>query len=697
MKKILLAMACAVTLCAAATPPTALDSLASRVTEGTSVGRIHFRPLEGGAERYEISRVGDGVEIAGSTPVAMAVGLNRYLKDVARIHIAWNNLSQPLPEPLPLPDTTLCGATDMPYRYYLNYCTFSYSMPFWDEERWMKEIDWMALHGINMPLSIVGAEAVWRNVLTRLGYSREEIGSFLAGPAYTAWWQMNNLEGWGGPVSDEWLDRQEQLQKAIVARMRSLGIEPVLPGYSGMVPRTAGERLGIDVADPGLWCGFKRPAFLLPSDPAFPRIAHIYYEELAKLYGTSRYYSMDPFHEGGNTKGVDLPAVGAAVMRSMKEAAPDAKWVIQAWQAAPRPQMIDTLDRGDLIVLDLYSEKRPQWGDPNSTWYRPDGFQGHDWVYCMLGNFGGNVGMHGDMERLVDGYFKARQSAAAPTLKGVGATPEGIENNPMMFELLFELPWMESKPELHAWLRRYLHARYGAEPSDSLLAAWDNLYATVYNYPASYPGEGTVESVICARPEWDVKSASSWGCSQLPYDASLTRRAAELMAGQGSGNNFDYDYCDVVRQANADEANAMLATMSALMRKGRRDQAQRLSRRFLDLIARQDSLLQQRADTRVDTWLTRAARAATSPAQRRQNVLNAAQLITVWGDEHAANKGGLRDYAHREWGGLIRDLYLRRWQAFFDAQFNAAPTPDYYQLELDWITTTLDTSFTSDK
>lgn len=32
----------------------------------------------------------------------------------------------------------------------------SYSMAYWDWDRWEAEIDWMALHGINLPLAFTG-------------------------------------------------------------------------------------------------------------------------------------------------------------------------------------------------------------------------------------------------------------------------------------------------------------------------------------------------------------------------------------------------------------------------------------------------------------------------------------------------------------------------------------------------------------
>lgn len=69
--------------------------------------------------------------------------------------------------------------------------------------------------------------------------------------------------------------------------------------------------------------------------------------------------------------------------------------------------MISSLNQGDMLVLDLYSERLPQWGDLDSKWYREKGFGKHDWLYCMLLNFGANVGLHGRMDLLVNGYYDA--------------------------------------------------------------------------------------------------------------------------------------------------------------------------------------------------------------------------------------------------------------------------------------------------
>ncbi len=77
----------------------------------------------------------------------------------------------------------------------------------------------------------------------------------------------------GRPNPDSWYTQQEALQKKILKRMREYGIEPVLPGYSGMVPHDAHQKLGLNVTEPELWNGFTRPAFLMPTDKRFAEIA----------------------------------------------------------------------------------------------------------------------------------------------------------------------------------------------------------------------------------------------------------------------------------------------------------------------------------------------------------------------------------------------------------------------------------------
>lgn len=668
-----------------------ITGLLERIDKGAS-RKFVIERLKGEKDFFELDQKGNKVVVRGNNYVSIATGINWYLKYYAGINLSWNGMQADLPEVLPPVLKKERHETDLKLRYDFNYCTFSYSMAFWDWKRWEQEIDWMALHGINLPLAMVGTDVVWKNVLEELGYTREEINAFIAGPGFQAWWLMNNLEGWGGPNPDSWYERQEELQKRILKRMREYGIEPVLPGYSGMVPHNAKDRLGLNVADPGRWNGYPRPAFLQPTDPQFERIAALYYREMTRLYGKVSYYSMDPFHEGGNTSGVDLEAAGKAIWKAMKQANPRAAWVVQAWGANPRPQMIRNLPAGDMVVLDLFSESRPQWGDPASSWYRKEGFGQHDWLFCMLLNYGGNVGLHGKMAHLIEEFYKAKDSSFGKSLKGVGMTMEGIENNPVMYELLCELPWREQRFSKDEWLEGYLKARYGK--SDSQVSqAWMLLSNTIYNCPAASTQQGTHESILCARPSWKAYQVSSWSEMSDYYDPADVIRAAGMMVDAAErfrgNNNFEYDLVDIVRQAVAEKGRLMYRVLVDAYKAGDRELFKLSSDQFLRLILMQDRLLATRSEFKVGRWLESARNLGSTEEEKDWYEWNARVQITTWGNRVAADDGGLHDYAHREWNGLLRDFYYLRWKTWLDEQLKSfeggqPKAIDFYALEEPW-------------
>ena len=684
----LICMLCLAVVVKAASP---IQGLLERIDKGAS-RKFVIEQVKSPTDFFELDQKGDKVVIRGNNYVSIATGVNWYLKYYAGIQLSWNGMTAQLPAVLPAVPQKERHETDLKYRYNFNYCTYSYTMAFWDWDRWEKEIDWMALHGINLPLAVVGADVVWYNVLTKLGYTKDEINEFIAGPAFQGWWLMNNLEGWGGPNPDSWYKQRETLQKQILKRMREYGIRPVLPGYSGMVPHNAKERLGLNVSDPGLWCGYRRPAFLQPTDPRFNEIADLYYKEMSRLYGKADFYSMDPFHEGDNVAGVDLNAAGQAIWGAMKKANPKAVWVAQAWQANPRQKMIENLPAGDLIVLDLFAESRPQWGDPESTWYRKEGFGKHDWLYCMLLNYGGNVGLHGKMKHVIDEFYKAKTSSFGKTMKGVGMTMEGSENNPVMFELLCELPWRPARFDKDEWLKNYTVARYG-KADKAVQDAWLLLSNTIYNCPAKNTQQGTHESVFCGRPDYDVYQVSSWSEMEPYYKPEDIIRAAGIMLSAADrfkgNNNFEYDLIDIVRQAVAEKGRLVYPIMIDAYKAGEKELFAASSQRFLDLILLQDKLLAARPEFKVGTWIEKARNLGTTPEEKDLYEWNARVQVTTWGNRVAADEGGLRDYAHKEWNGLLRDFYYNRWKVWIDrqkAQLNGAPVKaiDFYAIEEPW-------------
>ena len=667
-----------------------VDGLLERICPGAS-HKFIIQLQKGGNDFFELDQKGNKVVIRGNNYVNIATGLNWYLKYYAGIHLSWNGMTAQLPESLPKVDTPLRKETNLSLRYDFNYCTYSYTMAFWDWNRWEKEIDWMALHGINLPLAAVGQECVWKNMLAKLGYTKEEINKFIAGPAFLAWWAMNNLEGWGGPNPDSWYTQQEALQKKILKRMREYGIEPVFPGYSGMVPHDANQKLGLNVTEPKLWNGFTRPAFLLPTDSRFKEIAALYYKEQEKLFGKANYYSMDPFHELEDAGSVDFDAAGKAVLHAMKAVNPKATWVIQGWTENPRPEMIKNLNNGDILILDLFSECRPMWGIP-SIWKREKGYEQHDWLFCMIENFGGNVGLHGRMDQLLNNFYLTKNNPLAAHLKGIGLTMEGSENNPVMFELMCELPWRPEKFTKEEWLKDYLFARYGVR-DEKITQAWSILADGIYNCPFGNNQQGPHESIFCGRPGLNNFQASSWSKMQNYYDPTSTEAAARLMlevADKYKGNNnFEYDLVDIVRQSLSDRGRIVYNQTIADFKSFDKKSFAAHSQEFLNILLAQDRLLGTRSEFRVGRWIEQARNLGTTPEEKDLYEWNARVQITTWGNRVCANDGGLRDYAHKEWNGLLKDFYYKRWAAYWQTLqdvLDGKPMVelDYYAMEEPW-------------
>ncbi|RYY52046.1 MAG: alpha-N-acetylglucosaminidase, partial [Chitinophagaceae bacterium] len=200
----------------AATDTTAVREFIRRVTHD----KAHFFSIEmipdsAGRDVFELESMGSQIVLRGNCGTSIGSALNHYLRNYAGVLVSWNVIPNKLPAVLPPVSGKIRNVSPYRFRYYLNYCTFNYSMAWWDWTRWQQEIDWMTLNGINMPLALTGEEAIWQEVYREMGFSRTQLDKFFAGPTHFAWFWMGNLDGWGGPLSAGWMEGQKKLQKQI--------------------------------------------------------------------------------------------------------------------------------------------------------------------------------------------------------------------------------------------------------------------------------------------------------------------------------------------------------------------------------------------------------------------------------------------------------------------------------------------------
>lgn len=642
-------------------------------------------PSDNNKDVFELSTVNNKVHIAASSANAAATGLNWYLKNYCSRSMSHfgDNLSSV--SKLPQIKQKVRIASPYAFRYALNYCTISYSMSFYRWADWERELDWMALNGVNLMLAPVGMEAVWQNTLKKLGYNEKEILDFIAGPAYGAWWLMGNLEGWGGPVTQALIDQQTALQQKIVKRMKELGINPVMHGFYGMIPTTLKNKMNIKVIGQGKWAGgFQRPDFLIPADPAFAKIAHVYYAEMRKLYGADfQYFGGDPFHEGGSSHGADVTASAASIQKAMQDDFPGSTWVLQGWQGNPSTALLNGLNKNKSLVIELF-------GENTNNWEATKGYEGTPFVWSNVNNFGEKNGIYGKLQRFADEVYRAKSSTFGDFMSGIGIIPEGIYNNPVTYDLMLELGWHTDHVKVTEWIKKYQISRYG-RTTPTMENAWKLLLETAYSSP-NVSQEGPSESIFCARPGINLKTVSSWGTRKRNYDVAKFAEAVKLFVSASDDfkgrETYQVDKIDFLRQLLANKGDVAYQNMMDALKAKNREVFKASSMQFQLLIMQQDSLLSSNKYFRLNTWLQQSIDFGTTTADKLNALINAKMQIAFWGPDTNAQTN-LRDYAHKEWSGLLGSLYLSRWKKFSEEQLarlnneKVQPT-NYYQMEVDW-------------
>lgn len=680
-----------------------IKALVGRVIGEEYIDNFIFatRVADDGKDVFEIEDTTDGkIKISGNNGIALASGFNHYLKNFCNVSYNFemgSNLN--MPEIMPKVEEKIIIDTPYDYRYALNFCTYSYTMSFWNWDKYEQFLDWCAMNGINLVLDIIGQEEVLRRTLNEFGYTDEEVKEFISGPAYFAWFYMQNMTSFGGPLTDNWFEERAELGRKMHDRMQTFGIKPVIQGYSGMVPLDfKTKNPDAQIISQGGWCGFDRPNMLRTyvedgQRDYFQEVADVFYEKQKDLYGDiTDYYAVDPFHEGGNTGGLNDGKIYGTIQSKMIEHDEDAIWVIQHWQGNPSTSKINGLANKDqALILDLNSELNP----------------GHNrfdnaevpWVWNMLHNFGGRMGMDAQPETVATEIPKAL--ANSKHMKGIGMTPEALNTNPMVYELLFDMTWTRDQVDYRQWTYDYIERRYG-KSSEKLIEAWDIILETAYKKRTDYY-QGAAESVINARPSLSISSSSTWGNGKIPYDKKEFEKAISLFTEVydefKDSDAFLYDFADILKQLIANAAQEYHLVMVDAYNAKDVEKFKFVSNKFLEMIKLQDRVLSTREEFLVGNWINDARKMLDGADDWTRDLFefNARALVTTWGARNNADNGGLKDYSNRQWAGLTGDYYYNRWSTWIDGLRNEleggakVPKIDWFKMEYDWVNDKSDT------
>ncbi|MDR3234359.1 MAG: alpha-N-acetylglucosaminidase C-terminal domain-containing protein [Planctomycetaceae bacterium] len=665
MKKFILSIVfvcCAVPAPAQNPAETAAKNLLQRRVPALA-GNVQFEAIPSDNERdvFELENSNGKLIVRGNNAVAMASGVNWFLKYHCNCQLSFRTEQLNIPSPLPVVKEKIRITTPYKYRYYFNYCCFSYTLAWWDWNDWERMIDLMAFYGVNAPLSVTGQEGVWRNVGKRYGLSDEQMQDFYVGPVYLGFGWMGCMDGWAGPLPNSWIDNHIELEKKIIARERDLGMTPILQGFTGHAPKKLIEvRPETKLVKLTPWGNFPSTYFIDPADPFFIEFGKAFVEEQTKLYGTNHLYASDTFIEmrPPSSDPAVLRKTGESIYEGMRSADPDAVWVLQGWifldgnfwKKPQRDAFLLSVPKGKLLCIDLMCEERPQWN-------RTESFSGQDWVWSIIQNFGGRVGAFGNIDFMENNL---RQALSQPDNRpvGIGYIMEGLGYNPVIDDWQADMIWRTEVPKTADWLKDFVIRRYGKSDDDdsnkNVQKAWELLHHSVYNH-LDNTGNNTV---------WVKGGVHRYGNAVRPpklvqplYSALKLLLDTEKEFGQQPAYQYDAvhlsqellatlvkKYCSEIEAAYAAKDRAKLKAT-----------ADKMDVLFNDI----DRLLAANPNFLLGNWLESAKRWGKTEEERKHYEWNARTIITLWSFDF-----WIDDYSARTWSGMLSDYYAKRWRLY---------------------------------
>ncbi|PKQ64089.1 hypothetical protein BZG01_14990 [Labilibaculum manganireducens] len=619
-------------------------------------------------EIFELSGNNGKIVIKATNDMAFAKAFGSYLKKYCNTSVSWY-LDDPVvvPDELPMVEKPVTQECRFEKRFFLNYCTFGYTMLSWQWDDWERFIDWMALNGINMPLAITGQEAVWMEVWKDFGMTEDEIRAYFTGPAHLPWHRMGNLDGFLGPLPQSYIDHQFKLQKKILERERSLGMTPVLPAFAGHVPKVINEKYpDAKITSLGSYgVGDQYQAYFLdPMDSLFLKIQQKFLTVQTKLFGTDHFYGADPFNEMDppETTPEYLASVSKTIYDGMSSIDPDAKWVQMGWtfyymklwkeDPARLEAMIKAVPENKMIILDYFAEKEEVWRN-TQAWY------GAPFIWCYLGNFGGNTEMAAPIINVAKRLSEAENDPDHGKLKGIGSTLEGFNVNRFMFEWLFDYAWDKNVTDLQEWIEEYTKSK---TKNDDLAAydAYKRMIEMVYNDQVSDVGTG---SLMQARPFLTgVKGYQR--PNKYNYQKLTEILGAMLSANEKSMQSIEYqkDLVVVTKQVLDNLIIPIRKKINEAYANKDSVELKKQTEIFTGILDDADRLLATQSEFLLGKWINDARSFGNDSVSKAYYEKNARVLITTWGNEG----NGIIDYASRDLSGLISSYYKVRWQKFFD-------------------------------
>ena len=595
-----------------------------------------------GYDCYEVYSEDKKIVLAGNSNLTIAMAFYRYLNEYCNIVITSGDYDISHIATTPLPDKKISHVIRQKIRARTSYEMFSLEGNYWGFDRWEKEIDFMAMHGINVAFQPVGFDGILYRTLCEIGMKDDVIADFSSGPAFIMRQLTGNVAGMNSINSKEYLERKIYVGRQITQRKKELGITPVLPAALPSVPFNLRRKyLKMDIFKAPMWHNFPPIFFMKPENAFFEVFNKKFLNFQRELIGETSSYFFEPLYDV-NQRGYNshLISIGEALDDLLGEF--DENAVCYTHLSAIGPDFFKKASADRFIVINDSDEDKPEF------------LSGKKHLVAIKGNSFGRTALYGNIDKVSRCPYAVNKSE---NLLGSAVELDTFSENPMYCAAVLEAIKTDEAFDGDALIRDFTGKRYRTDDfADDMLRLKKLCYTT----------DEAAGSIICARPSTKLSHTAPFDTLERQYDFRELYDIANSIVNSETRKNdkMRLDAVSIVRQFLSELAYPVYRTATALFKEKNVSHFEQASNLFLEICQDMDRLLKTQEETNLSTRFELAHELGNSKEENQAIDLNFLMYHTIWGP---IDRSVLYDTAWCELGGMIKDFYAQRWFMYFRA------------------------------
>ena len=597
---------------------------------------------DNGYDCYEIYSEVKKVVLAGNSNLSLAMAYYRYLNEYCNVVITDGDYDISYIATTPLPEEKITYTAKQKIRARTSYEMFSLEGNYWGFDRWEKEIDFMAMHGINTALQPVGFDGVLYRTLCDIGVKEELAVEFSSGPAFLMRQLTGNVAGTNSVNSKEYLERKIYIGKQITQREKHMGITPVFPAMMPSVPFSIRRKyIKMDIFKAPLWHNLP-PIFCMKPDNAFFTIFNKRFLEFQRdLLGETSSYIAEPLYDV-NMKGYNshLASLGRALDELFDEF--DENAVCYTHLSAINSEFFKKTSHERFIIINDSDEASPEI------------LRDKKHLVAIKGNRYGRTGLCGDIGKISRCPYA---EAKTENLLGSAVEVDTFSENPMFCAAVLESIKTAEAFDADEFVKDFAKKRYRTENFTDEIIKLKNL---------CYNTDECAGSIICARPSTKLKHTAPCDTLERKYDfKEIYAIVKNILENDATKNDkMRLDIVSFVRQFLSEFAYPVYLIATAFFKEENARDYEQASNLFLEICQDMDRLLKTQESTNLSTVYEKAHELGNNKEEMQAIDINFLMYHTIWGP---FDRSVLYDTAWTEIGGMVKDFYAQRWFMYFRA------------------------------